>query len=132
MTDLDRFKHINDTRGHDIGDEVIVDFSRRMQILLRGNDWAARIGGEEFVVWLPGVKPAIALLIVERLRSNCEQTPLDVEGTTVNYTFGIGLHIVENAVLSRLNAWIKAADTLLYRAKSEGRNRVVFQREMMA
>ena len=132
MLDLDRFKNINDYYGHAAGDEVIVDFSRRIKNALRNDDWAARIGGEEFVVWLPNVKPASALQITERLRKDIEVTPLELDDVTINYTVSIGLHIVENDPPSLFDSWIKAADELLYRAKSEGRNRVVFNSELIA
>ena len=132
MLDLDRFKSINDSYGHAAGDAVIIDFSKRIKNALRKDDWAARIGGEEFVVWLPDVSPASALLITERLRKDIESTPLELDDITIAYTVSIGLHIVKNASPSRFELWIKAADDLLYRAKNEGRNRTVFQRDLIA
>ncbi len=132
MLDLDHFKRINDNYGHAVGDAVILDFSSRIKKALRSDDWAARIGGEEFVIWLPDVKPASALLITERLRKDIDSSPLEIDDLTINYTVSIGLHIVENASPSRFDAWMNTADQLLYRAKSEGRNRIVFQKELMA
>lgn len=131
MLDLDRFKLINDTYGHSVGDAVIKDFSNRVKGVLRSDDWVVRMGGEEFVVWLPDVKPTTALVIAERLRSLTESGSLELDGVSVNYTVSIGLHVVNNEQPEVFDSWIKAADALLYQAKSEGRNRIVFDRELM-
>ncbi len=131
MLDLDRFKQINDTYGHAVGDAVIKDFTALIKGALRNDDWVARIGGEEFVVWLPDVKPTTALLIAERLRNETDSSLLEFGDQTIHYTASIGLHIVNNAQPSLIDSWIKSADALLYRAKNEGRNRVVFERELM-
>ncbi len=130
MLDLDHFKKINDAYGHAAGDAVIQTFTARIKRALRSSDWVARIGGEEFIVWLPDIKPHDALVVSERLRKESECTPLQRQHETISYTVSIGLHIVNNAPPSRLDSWIQAADALLYKAKEQGRNRIVFQREL--
>lgn len=131
LLDLDRFKQINDTHGHAAGDAVIQDFAARIKTAVRANDWAARIGGEEFVVWLPDASPSTALLVAERLRKEIEASSLEHEDATINYTVSIGIHIVNNDSPSLLDSWIKMADEHLYRAKSNGRNCIEFEKKLM-
>jgi len=131
MLDLDKFKQIKDTYGHSVGDAVILDFTARIKNSLRNDDWIARVGGEEFVVWLPNVKPTAALLVAERLRKESENTLVVDDVANISYTVSIGLHVVNNSSPSLIDSCVQAADALLYRAKSEGRNRVAFQRELM-
>lgn len=127
MLDLDRFKHINDTHGHAAGDTVIRDFSSRIQRVLRSSDWVARIGGEEFVVWMSNAKPESALLVAERLRKEIESSPVQFNNKDIDYTVSIGVYFVDNAEPSGFDSWLKAADDNLYRAKNDGRNKVEFQ-----
>lgn len=124
MLDLDKFKLINDTFGHKAGDKVIQDFSSSLRAALREDDWVARIGGEEFVVWILGVEPIDAIKMAERFLANAEQAPV-VDAKKITYTVSIGLHIVQNATPTLFDNWMKATDELLYRAKETGRNRIV-------
>lgn len=124
MLDLDKFKAINDTYGHDVGDQVIRDFTARLKQAVRAGDLVARFGGEEFLIWLPDVKPIDAIRLAERVRDDTESGSVMVDNARIQYTVSIGMHMVENAKSSRFEHWIKAADRLLYRAKSEGRNRI--------
>ena len=78
ITDLDRFKSINDTYGHDGGDDVLREFARRLRKNVRGIDLACRFGGEEFVVVMPDTDPAIAEKVAERIRAEIEQTPFAI------------------------------------------------------
>lgn len=125
MLDLDKFKLINDTFGHEAGDEVIKDFSSGLRDALREDDWVARFGGEEFVVWLPNVGPFDAIKMAERFLAAAEHAQVVVDGKKINYTVSIGLHIVQDATPSLFNTWMKTADELLYRAKEAGRNQIV-------
>lgn len=125
MLDLDKFKQINDTFGHDAGDEVICNFVRCLRRALRTDDWVVRFGGEEFIVWLPDIGPLDAIKVAERVRTDAEQATVAIDESSIRYTVSIGLHIVENAQPSRFESWIKVADQLVYRAKAEGRNRVI-------
>ena len=124
-TDLDNFKQINDTFGHAAGDLVLSDFANRVRNCIREQDWVARIGGEEFVIWLPGVSPQDAAIVGERIRSDTEQAAIQCETTEIRYTVSIGLQVVHINHPTQFERWLNAADNLLYRAKLEGRNRVV-------
>lgn len=127
MLDLDKFKSINDRYGHDAGDEVIKDFTRRLEQSVRADDWVVRLGGEEFLVWLPEINPADAIRLAERLRKNVEGANVSLDRDVIRYTVSIGLQIVKNEPPNLFEGWLKKADELLYRAKQEGRNRIVCQ-----
>ncbi|MFF0949066.1 PleD family two-component system response regulator [Rhizobium leguminosarum] len=126
ITDIDRFKHVNDTYGHDGGDEVLREFSNRVRSTIRGADLACRYGGEEFVVVMPDTSPEIAAAVAERLRAAIENAPfmLKHSGEALNVTasFGIASRIASVLTPDQL---MKQADLALYEAKNTGRNRVV-------
>ncbi|WSH66772.1 PleD family two-component system response regulator [Rhizobium ruizarguesonis] len=126
ITDIDRFKHVNDTYGHDGGDEVLREFSNRVRSTIRGADLACRYGGEEFVVVMPDTSPEIAATVAERLRAAIESAPfmLKHSGEALNVTasFGIASRIASVLTPDQL---MKQADLALYEAKNTGRNRVV-------
>lgn len=126
ITDIDRFKHVNDTYGHDGGDEVLREFSNRVRSTIRGADLACRYGGEEFVVVMPDTSPEIAAAVAERLRAAIESAPfmLKHSGEALNVTasFGIASRIASVLTPGQL---MKHADLALYEAKNTGRNRVV-------
>ncbi|MBY5362404.1 PleD family two-component system response regulator [Rhizobium leguminosarum] len=126
ITDIDRFKHVNDTYGHDGGDEVLREFASRVRSTIRGADLACRHGGEEFVVVMPDTSPEIAATVAERLRAAIESAPfmLKHSGEALNVTasFGIASRIASVLTPDQL---IKQADLALYEAKNTGRNRVV-------
>ena len=126
MTDLDRFKSINDTFGHDGGDDVLREFSARLRKNVRGIDLACRFGGEEFVVVMPDTDAAIAKKVAERIRVEIERTPFTVgtDGRAVNVTISIGVSSLNHGS-DRIEDLMKRADVALYEAKSNGRNRVV-------
>jgi len=124
MLDLDKFKQINDTHGHDAGDEVIRHFTTTVRASLRSTDWIARLGGEEFVVWLPDVTPDQTMSIAERFRRGAEQAIVTSDDNVIRYTVSIGVHIVQNQKPDLFDAWMKSADEHLYRAKQSGRNRI--------
>lgn len=123
ILDIDHFKHINDTYGHAVGDEVLKVFSERISKRLRGVDVIARMGGEEFVVIMPDTNMEIAVLVAERLRSivASEPFPVSTPHGKVDVTVSIGAVVVENGSKS-VEETIKAADDELYRAKENGRN----------
>ncbi|MEN9896324.1 MAG: hypothetical protein RIR97_2176 [Pseudomonadota bacterium] len=127
ITDIDRFKSVNDTYGHDAGDEVLREFANRIRSTVRGADLACRYGGEEFVIVMPDTTPEIALQVAERLRSTIEDKPFTLQqaGMLLNITasLGISFHMPEG---DSPEAIIKRADKALYDAKRTGRNRVVF------
>lgn len=128
LMDLDKFKSVNDTYGHDVGDEVLKEFARRLQEGVRGIDLVARFGGEEFIVILPETDSKQASVVAERLRESVEKTKFTVshEVGALPVTVSIGLsHSIECAITP--NELIKTADQALYTSKDLGRNRVTIQ-----
>ena len=126
LMDLDHFKTVNDTHGHPAGDAVLKELSRRLRQETRKTDVVARIGGEEFAVLMPETDKLHALNIVERLRRKVASQPvaIDDDGLSVPVTVSIGLAAFPEDGASR-KALYQSADTALYRAKQNGRNRTV-------
>ena len=126
ITDIDRFKTINDTYGHDGGDEVLREFAARLRRNVRGIDLACRFGGEEFVVVMPDTPGDIAERVAERIRAEIAGRPFPVgrEGKSIEVTVSVGVAAMLPAHDSVADM-IKRADTALYEAKTGGRNRVV-------
>ena len=125
VLDIDYFKSINDTHGHDAGDDVLREFAIRIKKSIRGIDLACRYGGEEFVVVMPETDMAVAAMVAERLRRRIAGEPFAIQQGVgkVEVTISIGIAALgrgENA-----GAVLKRADQALYRAKRDGRNRVV-------
>jgi two-component system, cell cycle response regulator len=128
LCDIDHFSKVNETLGHPGGDEVLRQFGPRLQqVLRRGIDWVARIGGEEFAIVLPETRYEGALGVARKLRDGVSREPFTIEGRKVAVTasFGLcGLDRVpagERHLASRI---MKIADAALYRSKQDGRNRV--------
>lgn len=119
MFDIDRFKSVNDTHGHQFGDEVITLVSRTITDTIRTMDTAGRYGGEEFLVLLPQIDLTGCRIVAERIRAAAEAMPLR-NGVHITMSGGIASHAGESA-----SAFVKRADDNLYRAKQEGRNRIV-------
>ncbi len=127
MIDLDKFKSVNDRYGHDAGDAVLREFSRRLQENIRGVDLVARFGGEEFFVAMPDVDAVTAGQAAERIRRAIEGAPVALPGgrDMVNMTVSIGVAIA-TAADTDAEAIIKRTDSALYASKEAGRNRVSF------
>lgn len=123
IMDLDHFKRINDTHGHSVGDEVLRTASRAMAAEVRPFDHVFRIGGEEFAAVLAGVDLTTARVAAERLRASVAAHPVAVAGTAILATVSIGVALADPA--SNPAALLQVADAALYRAKAEGRDRVV-------
>jgi diguanylate cyclase (GGDEF)-like protein len=123
LFDLDRFKHINDTFGHHVGDKVLTAFCGVATAALRPDDLFGRLGGEEFASLLPHTSLDEGLAVAERIRSNFEAAKLENGANTLAATVSVG---VAEAIDPGPNLAdiIKAADRALYRAKANGRNRV--------
>jgi len=122
LLDLDHFKDVNDTWGHQRGDEVLVHATRLLVGAIRTCDVACRVGGEEFVVLCPSAREEQAQRVAERVRQSMERTPLLVKGGQVVITGSFGLAVREPD--GSTEVLIRQADTALYRAKAMGRNRV--------
>jgi diguanylate cyclase (GGDEF)-like protein len=121
LLDLDHFKQVNDVRGHVVGDQVLAKVGAVLQSVLRSGDFAGRNGGEEFAIILPDTEIGMALQIAERVRAAVAE--ISLPGTDMRVTASIGIagypdHATTPDRLERL------ADTALYLAKRQGRNRV--------
>src|SRR5436309_10327299 len=126
ILDIDFFKSINDTYGHDAGDDVLREFAVRVRKSIRGIDLACRYGGEEFVIVMPETDLPVAGMVAERLRRSIANEPFAVHkgDKRLDVTVSIGLSTLEHKG-EPLSDVLKRADTALYRAKNDGRNRVV-------
>jgi two-component system cell cycle response regulator len=126
ILDIDYFKQVNDTHGHDIGDEVLREFASRVSANVRGIDLACRYGGEEFVVVMPDTDLNFAYMVAERLRQAVADAPFRISSAPgqLAVTISIGVTSSEGASDSA-EGLLKRADQALYRAKRDGRNRVV-------
>jgi two-component system, cell cycle response regulator len=126
MVDIDHFKTINDTYGHNAGDDVLREFSDRLRSCIRGIDLACRHGGEEFVVVMPDTDLGVANKVAERIRRRIAGEPFPIErgSRSVEVTISVGLagRIGPQDSCALI---MKRADSALYRAKRNGRNRVV-------
>ena len=121
--DIDKFKRINDNYGHAAGDQVLVDLAARWAAALREYDILGRLGGEEFVVYLPDTDRVAAGVIAERLRYLTQVAPIFYERTRIEVTTSIGIAEFRDDCQS-LEQLIADADKALYEAKNSGRNRV--------
>lgn len=124
--DLDHFKRINDTYGHDVGDRVLQAFAITARVQLRDGDVLCRMGGEEFAILLPDTSREQAMLVAERLRQSVEATPVEIDSDDMksgrlSYTASLGVTRVSAQEIS-LKPAIKRADQGLYTAKEAGRN----------
>ena len=123
LIDIDNFKEVNDTYGHDGGDAVLKRFVIFCEEILRESDLFSRYGGEEFIVMLASTPSLGAAIIAERIRANIEEMSVTYKKQTIKFTISIGISLVldtdtnSNAVLTR-------ADSALYQAKKKGRNRI--------
>jgi two-component system cell cycle response regulator len=126
IVDIDYFKAINDGHGHDAGDDVLREFALRIRKSIRNIDLACRYGGEEFVIVMPETDMAVATMVAERLRRRIATEPFAIQEASRNLdvTISIGIAALDGAA-DTAAAILKRADTALYRAKREGRNRVV-------
>ena len=125
ILDVDHFKKVNDTYGHDVGDEVLREVAHRISSSLRGIDLACRFGGEEFVAAFSGADAAVALQIGERLRCKIADQPFPVRTDKGPLAVTISIGVATSVAGDTAQTLLKRADLALYRAKKEGRNRVV-------
>lgn len=123
MFDIDHFKEINDTYGHDVGDKALVTLANRVAKCIRDTDIFARWGGEEFMILLPHTSLDDASILAERIRGRIEKDPFEKIGT-VTSSFGVTQFVHPDTE----ETLTKRADRALYRAKQKGRNRVIAAR----
>ena len=123
VIDLDHFKQVNDTHGHAAGDAVLVDFARHLLACTRRDDVCARLGGEEFVLLLPGTGLDPARQVLDRLMHSVRQARPLADVPAFGYTVSVGLAAL--APGDTAAGWLARADAALYRAKRAGRDRVM-------
>lgn len=124
MIDVDHFKSINDRYGHPMGDEVLKQLTAVAQKVIRSDDYFARYGGEEFCILLPSTLEKDAWILADRLRQIYAEMMLEFNGEVLHSTISIGISDSLHAGVE-LTSLVAAADQAMYRAKQEGRNRVV-------
>ena len=122
MIDIDKFKNINDTYGHDIGDKVIQSLAHELTKILRDSDVFTRFGGEEFVILFPHTNLEGALTVAEKIRQIISSSS-EVDKVSFTISIGVSEFIKEEESIDNV---IKRADTALYKAKKAGRNRVEY------
>jgi two-component system, cell cycle response regulator len=126
VVDIDYFKAVNDMHGHDAGDDVLREFATRVKKSIRGIDLACRHGGEEFVIVMPETDMAVAAIVAERIRRRIAGEPFSIRAgaAALDVTISVGLAALAS-VADTAAQILKRADQALYRAKRDGRNRVV-------
>lgn len=132
MADIDHFKSINDTFGHQAGDVVLKQFSEVVVSSIREADFAARYGGEEFVITLPATDLLGGIKLAEKIRRKVEKTLKVTDGAKNRFvTVSLGVSSLQNQNYKHPDELLKAADDALYRAKEEGRNRVCYDKKFI-
>lgn len=127
MADIDLFKVVNDTYGHQAGDVILKAVADEFVKSIRTEgDWVARYGGEEFLICLPNTSKDKAYEIAERMRKKIENSVYESDGNTIRVTISFGIHTLVHSDDSSIEAIIGLADKNLYKAKDAGRNKVVF------
>jgi diguanylate cyclase (GGDEF)-like protein len=121
--DLDKFKQLNDRMGHPAGDAALMHFARIIRDQIRTGDIAARVGGEEFAIWLPGARLETGYRIAERIRIRLNTTPWDWQGKAAGLSASFGVAACPDTS-REVGDLIPQADAALYVAKNSGRNRV--------
>lgn len=123
VLDIDHFKRVNDSLGHQVGDEVLKTFSRSIERVLRSTDFLGRYGGEEFLLFLPQTSQAMAQHCVQRIQTALAQTRY--EGLPADFSITASIGLAQYSLQESIDELIGRADKALYRAKNEGRNRLV-------
>ena len=124
MIDIDRFKTINDTYGHQVGDAVLREASRRLRGATRTYDSLGRYGGDEFLAVVPGCDPAAAARFAESFRVRIDRKAIETPEGMIPVTLSLGVVALESLRNVNAGTLVRVADAALYRAKIEGRNRV--------
>ncbi len=131
MADMDYFKEVNDTYGHEAGDTVLKVLAKTLRELVRGSDIVIRYGGEEFLIILLDTNVEVGVTVAEKIRRVMEETTIDIPGATLQKTLSIGAagYMDDDPAFWQV---VNYADMALYQAKEQGRNRVVrFSQDML-
>ncbi|PCK03555.1 MAG: GGDEF domain-containing protein [Alteromonadaceae bacterium] len=123
LIDVDHFKHVNDTAGHRNGDKTLQHIVKTTQTSLRETDQIFRFGGEEFVAMLHNTSLVHARLIAERIRLGVAMSPINLDNNDIHTTVSIGVSALEES--DNADTFFEKTDRALYRAKNDGRNRVI-------
>jgi diguanylate cyclase (GGDEF)-like protein len=126
MIDIDKFKNINDTYGHDVGDAAIKEIKKILDANLRSSDLMARFGGEEFCILLEDITIENTKILFEKIRKAFEDNIIKIDALTIKYTISTGIYYGLSISLEEM---IKLSDKALYEAKKSGRNRVIIKTE---
>jgi len=126
LLDIDHFKKVNDVHGHDVGDQVLVWFAEKVRSQLREFDVLARVGGEEFTLYLPNTSEQSARLVANRICDAVSKEELDFGTGRFQVTVSMGAVHTSRAPSQEFSVYGKVADLLLYNAKEGGRNQVVW------
>jgi two-component system, cell cycle response regulator len=126
MADIDHFKVLNDTYGHQAGDMVLINVARIMKDSIRHIDVASRYGGEEFAIILPGTEIHESLIVAERIRQHIEKSHVTYDGNDLRATISIGVTEYDREIDRTKNTFIERADKAMYISKRNGRNLVSF------
>ncbi len=124
ILDIDHFKSVNDTFGHDVGDEVLKGFAERVKTVIRGVDVLCRLGGEEFIIVMPDTGLDVAGRVAERVRQAIGGTLFPIDDGTRQIPVTVSIGLAERRNGREADAMMKRADRALYRSKELGRNRV--------
>ena len=124
ILDIDHFKAVNDTYGHDAGDDVLRGFSSRVKRVIRNSDLMCRLGGEEFVVVMPDTSPEIAAIVAERVRGSVQAEPFRAADGDRQIPITVSIGLACTVRDPNPDTLFRRADKALYRSKNEGRNRV--------
>ncbi|MBN1307683.1 MAG: diguanylate cyclase [Chitinispirillaceae bacterium] len=124
LLDIDNFKRVNDTHGHQVGDAVLVDVTRRIMAMIRAGDVLSRYGGEEFGLILPDTDLAGAEALADRIRRAIASHPFTFAQREIGYTVSVGLAVYRGSEAAGKDCLIAAADRALYDSKERGKNRL--------
>ncbi len=122
MIDIDHFKQVNDTHGHDVGNQALTHIAELLRQDLRKIDLPCRFGGEEFALILPATRLAPAVQVAERIRRLVEKTPLMIGRKKISMTISLGVEHLSSSDPRSAAEFLKSADNYLYQAKHTGRN----------
>lgn len=124
LADVDHFKGVNDTLGHQAGDAVLQEVARRLATAVRSYDAVGRFGGEEFLIVLPGRDTRTALAVAQQLRGSLADSAIVIPEGTIQVTISLGVASTDTVAV-HMDTLIRTVDELLYQAKTAGRNRAV-------
>lgn len=128
MIDIDKFKQINDTYGHNVGDDVLKATSRILESTMRKSDMICRYGGDEFIVLIPETSPKNTYSLSEKIRKNIEHHTLKYKDKSIAFTVSVGTALKDPTAKLSLKALVEQTDKALYRSKNSGRNKTVISK----